>query len=403
MTALAWMLAIAAFFALFALVMTLINLAIYRPAPSPTPAPNPSTPDAASAAPRISVCIPARNEEANIEPCVRSILAGSLHDIEVLVYNDQSTDRTGEILSRLASQDPRIRLPPTAPLPAGWNGKQFGCDTLGRAARGQWLLFTDADVRFEPDALARTLASAQQMDVRLLSTFPRQITGTLGEILAVPMIFFILFSYLPMPRMRRTMDPSASAACGQFIFAQRDAYLASGGHAAFKDSMHDGVKMPRTFRRAGFKTDLFDGTDLCHVRMYNGLRQTWRGFAKNAFEGLGSIGLLLFITIVHALAHVLPWLVLIAAALSLAGFAHPWLDAAAAWPVWLFAALAVAANLAQRSILAARFAQSPLAVLLHPLGIIMMTAIQWHSWWLHITGRRAWKGRTGQAPPAATT
>jgi hypothetical protein len=100
---------------------------------------------------------------------------------------------------------------------------------------------------------------------------------------------------------------------------------------------------------------------------------------------------------------VLPWLVLIAAALSLAGFAHPWLDAAAAWPVWLFAALAVAANLAQRSILAARFAQSPLAVLLHPLGIIMMTAIQWHSWWLHITGRRAWKGRTGQAPPAATT
>lgn len=366
----------------FGLVMTLINLRVYRPAPRGPGLPG--APGASDEVPLVTVCVPARNEEANLEACVRSLLAQTHGALEVLVYNDHSDDATGEILQRLIAEDPRVRAVAVEPLPVGWNGKQFACDRLGRAAAGEWLLFTDADVRFEPGAVGAALASARALDADLVSTFPRQVCGSVAEVAVVPMIFFILFSYLPMPRMRRTADPSASAGCGQFLFARREAYLASGGHAAFADSMHDGIKMPRAFRRAGFRTDLFDATDLCRVRMYRGLGATWRGFAKNAYEGLGSVGLLAFITVVHGLAHLAPWAVLAA---WLGGFGVP---ASAA----VLAVVAVGLALVQRSVLTVRFRHPWLTVPLHPVGVLLMTLIQWHSFYLHATGRRAWRGRT---------
>lgn len=418
MTPLDIFLAVALFFTLLALVMTIINLANYTLAPALTPTRSASDQLAAitrQGEPAISVCIPARNEEANIGPCLESLLAQQGFDsplsFEVLVYNDQSTDRTGEIIASLSARDARIKSVPTRPLPDGWNGKQFGCYTMSQSARGTWLLFSDADVRFSPDCLIRTLTAASlanqrstgsgpQKPLGLLSTFPRQITGTLSESLAVPMIFFILFSYLPMPRMRRTMDAAASAGCGQFLLVHRDAYAKSGGHSAFKSSMHDGVKMPRVIRAAGYHTDLFDGTSLCSVRMYQGLSQTWRGFTKNAFEGLGSIGLLLFITIVHLMAHVLPWLLLILLALrSLSP------DLFAALPASLqptSATLAltlscVASQIVQRFMLLGRFKSPLYLALLHPAGVLFMTIIQWYSYYLHKAGRRAWRGRTASA------
>jgi len=186
---------------------------------------------------------------------------------------------------------------------------------------------------------------------------------------------------------------AASAACGQFILVSRPAYRASGGqegygHAGFKASMHDGVKFPRAVRKAGLRTDLFDGTDLVSCRMYRGFGQTWRGFAKNAYEGLGSPVLLVFVTVLHACAVLLPWLTL---ALWLMGVAM------GTWVPWV-AAATVLAGFAQRVLLARRFAHGWLSVALHPVGIAMLTAIQWHSLWLHLTGRRAWKGRTAGAP-----
>jgi hypothetical protein len=364
------------------LTMTVINLGVYR-----RPLSSPRFEDREVV---ITVCVPARNEESNLEACVRSILASTQHDIEVLVYDDQSTDDTPNILARLIASDPRVRAAHVTPLPAGWNGKQHACWRMSEQARGNWLCFTDADVRFEPACLAEALAFAQAQKADMVSTFPRQITGSLAERLAVPMIFFILFSYLPMPRMRTTRDPAASAACGQFILVSRAAYDKAGGHQAFKNSMHDGVKMPREVRKASFHTDLFDGTHLLSVRMYRGLAQTWRGFAKNAFEGLGSVGLLMFITAVHLLAHVLPWVIVpwaLLGKLAAAPLTAP-TDLAA-----LFAVSCVAMAILQRFLLARRFEQGLTPVLLHPLGVLMMTAIQWHSLYLARTGQRAWRGR----------
>ncbi len=378
---------IACVVSLLLLVMTLVNLRIDAP---PTEAQMRALPR--DEQPLISVCIPARNEEANLEACVRSVLASEHQNVAVHVYNDHSTDATGEILAKLMREDSRVRATPVLPLPEGWNGKQFGCHQMGLDARGEYVLFTDADVRFEPACLSATLKCARALNADLLSTFPLQRTHTLGEALVVPLIHFILFSYLPMARMRSTPDPAASAGCGQFLFARREAYLAAGGHAPFKSSMHDGIKLPRTMRKAGFRTDLFDATALVSCRMYRGFAQTWRGFSKNAFEGLGSVGLLTLVTVLHALAYVLPWVVIVLAAFGRVTDPST-------------VGLAVAAcfvALSHRLLLALRFHQRFSGALLHPVGIVLMGAIQWYSFYLHVTNQRTWKGRSGGIGTTAT-
>lgn len=362
----------------FALAMTIANLARYRSPPEADPR------ALADHGVLISICIPARNEAANLEPCVHSLLAQSHRALEVLVYDDQSTDETPEILERLIAGDRRVRRVPTVELPAGWVGKQWGCDRMGRAATGEWLLFTDADVRFAPTCLERTLAESKRSGVDLLSTFPQEITGSLGEAILVPLIHFILFSYLPMGRMRATSDPSASAGCGQFLFVKRAAWLEVGGHASWRTSMHDGIRMPRALRAAGRRTDLFDGTALVSCRMYRGFLATWRGFAKNAYEGLGSLWLLMLLTLLHLTGHVLPWVVLAAA---------PWIGLSLIETALV--ASAIVLQLTQRVLLATRFRQSFSSALLHPLGVLLMTAVQWYSLGLQLTGRRGWKGRGG--------
>lgn len=364
------------------LVMTLINLGYYRAREGG---------GAMTDEPLVSVCIPARNEERNLESIVRSALSTGYERVEVLVYDDQSTDGTGRILSALAGSDARVRAVATSPLPSGWVGKQWACERLGRSAQGAWLLFTDADVRFHPGAIRAALGAALEHRAAMVSTFPRQVTLSLGERLLVPMIHFILFSYLPMGRMRGSNDPGACAGCGQFLFVQREAWAGIGGHAAWKDSMHDGIRMPRALRRAGFHTDLFDGTGVVSCRMYEGFGSTWRGFAKNAFEGLGSVALLVVLTLLHAIGHVGPWLVIGGAVVV------PLLRG----PVLILAAAAAVLALSQRVVLARRFEQRLLGALLHPVGVVLMTLIQWHSLWISRRGGRTWRGRSFSPRPAS--
>ncbi|MEL6739288.1 MAG: glycosyltransferase [Planctomycetota bacterium] len=361
-------------------VMTSINLRLYRP-PPPDPAPDDDRP-------WLAVCIPARDEADNIEACARGVLEGDDERTRVYVYDDESTDATPEIIARLTAETDRVRLAPQVPLPEDWNGKQHACWRCAQAALDDgcgWLLFTDADVRFSPDMARRSRAAAAQLGADLVSTFPRQLTGTLSEALLVPVMFYLLLGYLPFARMRGTPDPAASAGCGQFLMVSAEAYRAFGGHEAFKATMHDGIRMPRAARQAGKRTDLFDGTDIARVRMYRGFGESWRGFAKNAFEGLGSVGLLIFLSVMHLVGHVGPW---IALAYAIGG----------GW--WFAAALLLVAGLVpivSRLVIAKRLRHSPVGALLHPVSILLTTAVQWHSWWLARRGRRAWRGRVQAA------
>ena len=373
-----------------ALLVGIANMRRYRAAPALDDV------AASTRAVRVAVCIPARNERENIEACVRSVLDSREVDVRAYVYDDESTDGTGEIVARLAAEDARVVVVPRRALPAGWNGKQHACFRMAEHGLGydpelEWFLFTDADVRLEPDAVARALGFAQRADAALVSTVPREITGSIGEMLLVPLIHFVLMGYLPFGRMRATSDPAASAACGQFILVSRTAYRASGGHEGFRDSMHDGVKFPRAVRRAGLRTDLYDGTESVSCRMYRGFMQTWRGFAKNAYEGLGNLGLLVFITVWHLLGHIVPWIVILTALLQR--------DAGSeAFTARMLAVAAIGCALAYRFLLCLRFRQSWLNVPLHPLSILALTAVQWWSLWLDRTGRRGWKGRIAGAP-----
>jgi hypothetical protein len=359
----------------------LINLAIYRRTQKLTGVTPPL--------PRVSVLIPARNEENSIGAAVESVLANREVDLEVIVLDDRSEDRTAEIVRALAQRDPRVRLVSGMPLPAGWCGKQFACHTLAGHARHDWLVFMDADVRLQPDALGRMVQFMKANGAALGSGVPRQITETFLERLLLPLIHFVLLGFLPMWRMRESTKPGYAAGCGQLFIAQREAYEAVGGHAMVKASLHDGIKLPRAFRRAGFRTDLFDATDLAACRMYRNAGEVWRGLGKNATEGLGSPQLIGPMTSLLFGGQVLPFVLLPLAvarggvflALTLAAMVLAWLPRFAA---------------------AKPFQQPLLGALLHPLGVTLLLVIQWQALFRKLTGAPMnWKGRAYGPPVAA--
>ena len=330
----------------------------------------------------VSVLIPARNEEANIHTTLEAVLANSGCDFEVIVLDDHSTDQTAQIVLDIAARDSRVRLETAPPLPPGWCGKQHACHILANLARHRLFAFIDADVRLAPDALARMAQFMKRTNVALASGVPRQELGTFIERLLIPLIHFVLLGFLPMHAMRRTRWPSMSAGCGQLFIARRDAYQQCGGHAMLRDSLHDGLKLPRVFRKAGLATDLFDTTDLATCRMYHTDGETWRGLGKNATEGLAAPATIGPITVLLAGGQVLPFVLLACAPkLSASGL--------------LCAALASVMALLPRLIGALRFRQPLGGALLHPVGVFTLLAIQWLALARHFLGKPSeWKGRS---------
>jgi hypothetical protein len=325
----------------------------------------------ASSQPAISVLIPARNEELGIAACVESVLASQHVEIEVIVLDDHSTDRTAEIVREIAAKDSRLRIESAPPLPEGWCGKQAACFTLSKMARHDILTFLDADVRLEPDALARMVRFLQQSSAALVSGFPRQETGTVLEKLLIPLINWVLLAFLPLWAMRRFCWSAFGAGCGQWFMTTRQAYEAIGGHAAVKASLHDGLTLPRAYRRAGFMTDICDASRIATCRMYRSASQVWNGLAKNAREGMAATGQIGFWTAMLLGGQVL-WLA--------TGSPEPVVSVLLVFGPPLHAAW--------------RFGQPLVSGLLHPLGVFLLVAIQWYALVRTLIGKPVgWKGR----------
>jgi hypothetical protein len=363
--------------ALLPLVLGFYNLALYR-----TPR------EASPTGTRVSVLIPARNEEHNIGDCVRAVLASTGIEIEVIVLDDHSTDGTADIVRALAAEDARVRLEQSPPLPSGWSGKQHACQILGERAGFPVMLFLDADVRVTPDAVSKAAGFLLTRDIGLASGFPRELTVSWGERLLIPMIHLLLLGYLPMALMRKRRDVGLGAGCGQLIIVRAEAWRRAGGHAAIRRSMHDGVMLPRAFRRSGSMTDLFDATGLASCRMYDDFQAVWSGFSKNATEGMATASALPLWTLLLAGGHILPWAMLPFATLSNAsGIAVAVLAAA------------VLANLALRLTLAVRFRQSIAAIPFHPVSVTLMLTLQWLALIRARSGdQTSWRGRTYSPP-----
>jgi glycosyltransferase involved in cell wall biosynthesis len=353
----------------------------------------------------VSVLIPARNEESNIRDCLRCILASRDVDLQVLVLDDGSTDRTAEIVRAINLSDARVRLATAHPLPPGWNGKQHACWCLAQEGTQPLLSFVDADVRLEPDALSRCIAQIQHTNVALLSGFPRQITVGWMEQMLLPLIHFILLGFLPIGRMRNTTNAAYAAGCGQFFLASRTAYLASGGHEAIRETRHDGLRLPRSFRLHGFRTDIVDLTELASVRMYDSPRAVWMGLAKNATEGLGAPSRIVPLTLLLLLGQVLPLILLgawLAFCMSNAIIGATFDDIGMAWAVSTMLVLAAGASYLPRLLAVRRFKQPLRSALLHPLGVSMLLVVQWYALARQVFGApvewraRAYSSGTGE-------
>jgi glycosyltransferase involved in cell wall biosynthesis len=384
-------LALAATAVLLALVPAALftaNLRQYRIAPPLAACPK--------TVPMVSVIIPARNEEQSLPAALQAVLTNRAAELEIIVVDDHSSDRTAAIVRGFAAADSRVRLIAAPTLPEGWCGKQHACAVGAAAARFERLLFVDADVRLADDALARMCEVLDRSGAGLVSGFPRQVTVTWLERLLLPLMHFLLLGFLPIGRMRASRHPMYGAACGQLILVTRSAYVAAGGHAAIRSSLHDGLKLPRAIRAAGWGTDLFDATDLATCRMYRNAGDVWRGLGKNAREGMAAPAAIVPWSIVLLGGQVLgPALVVtwIVAAIVDRG---TWATADGAAALLGVALLIFAAALAYwpRLRAAARFRQSWLGVAFHPLGVCLLMIIQWQALFREWFGGTAeWKGR----------
>ena len=254
----------------------------------------------------ISILIPARNEERNIEACLQSLVELADQPLEIIVLDDHSEDRTAAYVRSFAERSGSVvRLLQGKPLPEGWMGKSHACAQLSSAS-GRWLLFMDADVRLGPQALAAARGATRQ-GAGLISGFPRQETGTWMEKLVVSMMMFTILCHLPLRLISRSRDPKFAAANGAFILVEQGSYLAIGGHAAVRESLLDDMELIRLAKGCGQPVQLAKIDRLVRMRMYRNAGEVWSGYRKNLFPGLGrNLPLMAAVFVIYALLYLLP-------------------------------------------------------------------------------------------------
>jgi len=335
--------------------------------------------------PSLSIVVPARNEERQIERCVRSLLTQRHNDFEVVVVDDCSDDGTAGILERLAAGDGRLRVVTGAPLPDGWVGKPWALTQGAREARGAWLLFTDADTFHYPAGVASVQQAAVERRLDVLSVLTDQDLVTTAERALMPSLFLaILGGTGPIADVGDPSKPNVALFNGQYILASRAAYEAIGGHAAVRDQIAEDLELARLFKRDGrFRIALTGSDGVAHTRMYRSLREIWLGFTKNFALGLrgrpfwGAVG-------ASALACISPLTQLAFIAVLLTA---RWIDAAAL-------ALSMATVLAVVAYQMRLMRVPAWALPWYPLGTAFTVAVLIASIALFATGRGVvWRGR----------
>jgi chlorobactene glucosyltransferase len=345
----------------------------------------------ASHLPGISILVPARNEEANILPCVRSLIAQEYPRLEVLVLDDNSDDATRQVLAPLVAEDSRLRVLAGEPLPPGWVGKNWACHQLARAASSDFLLFTDADTRHDPKAAAEAMSALLGQDADLLTAFPRQEAGSLFEKLVVPVLTWAFVLFLPLRLAYRSSRPGLSIAIGQFMLFRRRGYEQIGGHASVQGEVIEDLALARKVKEHGLRWRLVDGSGRVRCRMYRGPRQAFEGVSKNLFPGFQyhvprfalSLGLIALLTL-QPVAVLLSWL----GGARLSGLSVG------------LAATAIGLSLALTGVSYRRHSFSPYLMFLYPVTAVVMLGIGVCSLVLALLGRHTWKGRRLFRPKA---
>jgi chlorobactene glucosyltransferase len=239
--------------------------------------------------PRVSIIVPARNEEANIIPCLESLLAQDHADIEIIVVDDNSTDGTADLVSRMARQDYRVRLVRITELPEGWTGK---CNAMHQGVtagkpRGEWILFTDADTTHSAQSISAPLQAGLNRKVDLVSIIPHLQAESFWERLMQPTVAALISLFHKPARINDPDRPDAFAN-GQYILIRKEAYFRAGGYEAIRGKVLEDVELARIVAASGGRIFLALGRDLFSTRMYTDLRSLMQGWAKNFYMILES-------------------------------------------------------------------------------------------------------------------
>lgn len=338
---------------------------------------------------RIDVLIPARDEAHRIAATIESVLAQrDVPALSVHVLDDASGDGTAEVVQRTAGGDPRLLLHRrTEEPPPGWLGKPFACQRLADGADAEILVFLDADVVLAPHALAAAVTALQATGADFASPWPRQLTtGGLARIVQ-PMQQWSWATTLPLRRLQQSPRPSLSAANGQFLVIRRAAYDAVGGHRAVADRVLEDIALAREMKRAGYRTALWNGSDVAFCRMYDNAAELRAGYRKSLWAAFGPVDAPLPLRGVAAAGA---W-----GALALAYLVPP--AALLLGPgsrVRAVAAIGTAAAVLNRA-LVARATGSPVwpDALAHPASVAAFIALSADSLIAHTRGGTSWKGR----------
>jgi chlorobactene glucosyltransferase len=350
---------------------------------------------ARASAPRVSVIVPARNEALNIGTCVRSLVASTYPSFEVIVVDDGSEDDTAHIVRAIdRANATAVRVIAAGELPSGWLGKPRACWTGANEAKGDLLLFTDADTRHAPDLLARAVAGQQEERADLITVVGDQLMETAWERLVQPQIFMMmLFRFPDLDRTARSSSWRDAIANGQYLLFRRDAYEAVGGHAAVREEVAEDLALAQRVKRTGLKLSIRGAPHALATRMYRSLAELVEGWSKNLYVG--------------GLQTLPPWLRPVTAPLSLAAGIALWVAPPVALvlaltgmggaPLLVWSATACALSLVVWSVFL-RAMDVPLGyALLYPVGAAVGAYVFARSW---ARGRHVeWKGRRYTLPP----
>ena len=334
--------------------------------------------------PTISAIIPARNEEASIARAVESV-AVQAEIAEVIVVDDESTDRTPEILGELRIRIPKLKIVQAGALPAGWTGKNHAVSVGSERASGDWLLFTDADTYHMPGSARKALADVDVHDSVLVSYSPEQEMGSFWERALIPLVYWRLSQRYSFDRVN---DPHASdaAANGQFLMIRRDAYLDVGGHAAIASEILEDVALARRVKQAGHRIFFASGQGIVQTRMYRSFHAMWEGWTKNLYPLFGgTLG-----EMALELEGALPWLT---PALLLVAGAEWYMRGSADWLVLLLAIVFLVRPWAAYEGWLRRNRYPAAYIQYYLPGVCLYAAVLIASWWKNTRGTVAWKGR----------
>jgi glycosyltransferase involved in cell wall biosynthesis len=337
---------------------------------------------------RVSAIVPARDEEAVIAACVES-LAVQKEIVEILVIDDQSSDRTTEIVRALSAKYSIVRLLEAAELPAGWVGKNHAVWTGAKEACGGWLLFTDADAVHAADSGAKALAIAAENDAALVSFSPEQVMETWYEKAVIPYVFTRLNQRFRFADVNDRAN-AAAAANGQFILIRRDAYDATGGHASIAGEVLEDVALAARVKAAGYRLWFGSGKGIVRVRMYRSFAAMWEGWRKNLYTLMGESLKGVKTEVARAM---LPILLALLATVTVGGITESVILTAGVLAMGLLGILiAYDAELESSGF-------SPRLLVYAIQGRILFAVALWASYRDHRNGRLNWKGR---AYPAGT-